>query len=394
MGVLMRSRRKRLFTSEAVSMGHPDKICDQISDAILDAIMAQDPYGRVACETMVKTGMAIVAGEITTKCYVEIPDIVRQTIKEIGYTHSDMGFDYETCSVLTAIQKQSGDIAQGVNADKKKHKKVGAGDQGIVFGYACHETPELMPLPITLARRLIDRATKLRQNGQLGYLRPDGKSQVSIEYENNSPIRIDTVVMSHQHDPSVSQKKLRSDFINKIIKPVLPKELVDRDMKIYTNPTGRFVLGGPYADCGLTGRKIIVDTYGSMGTHGGGAFSGKDPTKVDRSGSYAARYAAKNIVAAGLAERCEVQLAYAIGVAEPIAIDVETFGTSRVPESLIIELVQKNFDFTPMGMISHLKLRRPIFKQTARYGHFGRTGPGYTWEKTDKAKILKKEAGL
>ncbi|MEK7449322.1 MAG: methionine adenosyltransferase [Planctomycetota bacterium] len=390
----MRSSRKRLFTSEAVCMGHPDKICDQISDAVLDAIMAKDPCGRVACETMVKTGMAIVAGEITTSCYVEIPDIVRQTIKEIGYTHADMGFDYETCAVLTAIQRQSEDIALGVNENKKKCKDIGAGDQGIVFGYACHETPELMPMPIMLARKLVNRAAEMRQTGKIPYLRPDGKSQLSIEYENNIPVRIDTVILSLQHNPDVNLKKMKEELIEKIIRPILPKALVNSDLKIMINPTGRFVLGGPYADCGLTGRKVVVDTYGSMGTHGGGAFSGKDPTKVDRSGSYAARYAAKNIVAAGLADRCEVQIAYAIGIPQPVAVDVETFGTAHIPESTIIELVKKYFDFTPIGMINHLKLRRPIYKQTARYGHFGLNNPDYTWEKTDKAALLKKEAGL
>ncbi|MFC1524897.1 methionine adenosyltransferase [Planctomycetota bacterium] len=387
-------RRKRVFTSEAVCMGHPDKVCDQISDGVLDSIMAQDPYGRVACETMVKTGMAIVCGEISTKCYVEIPDIVRATIKEIGYTDAKMGFDYETCAVLTCIQKQSQDIAQGVNENKKRHKKLGAGDQGIVFGYACTETPELMPLPITLARKLVNKAAELRQKRTIPYLRPDGKSQVSVLYEDDQPVKVDSVILSLQHDPGITNKKMRQDLIERIIKPIIPKYLISKNIKYYINPTGRFVLGGPYADCGLTGRKIIIDTYGSMGTHGGGAFSGKDPTKVDRSGAYAARHAAKNVVAAGLAERCEIQLAYAIGVAGPVAIDVETFGTSWVPEQRIIELVRKHFDFTPGGMIKRFNLRRPIYKDLARYGHFGRIGSNYTWEKTDKAALLRKEASL
>lgn len=374
-------------------MGHPDKICDQISDAVLDAILAVDPYGRVACETFVKTGLVMVGGEITTRTYVEIPDIVRQTIKEIGYTDAAMGFDYETCAVLTCIQRQSEDIALGVDENTRKTKKLGAGDQGIVFGYACRETRELMPLPITLARRLINKATQVRQSKALPYLRPDGKSQVTIEYAGDTPRRISAVVLSHQHK-EMNIKQLRKDIMNKIIKPVLPKRLVDKQTKFYINPTGRFVLGGPYADSGLTGRKIMVDTYGSVGTHGGGAFSGKDPSKVDRSGSYAARYAAKNIVAAGLADRCEVQLAYAIGISEPIAINVDTFGTSKISEEKLTRLLQKHFSFSPGDIIRHLKLRRPIYKETARYGHFGRTGPGYTWEKTDKAKLLRRSAHL
>lgn len=387
-------RKRRIFTSEAVCMGHPDKICDQISDAVLDAVMTQDPYGRVACETMVKTGMAIVCGEITTRCYVEIPDIVRETIKGIGYTDAQMGFDYETCAVLVCLQKQSEDIALGVNENRKRHKKLGAGDQGIVFGYACTETPELMPLPITLARKLVNRAAELRQKGTLPYLRPDGKSQVSILYEDDQPIKIDSLVLSLQHDPGIKYQKMREDLIERIIKPSIPKHLFSKQIKYYINPTGRFVLGGPYADSGVTGRKIIVDTYGSMGTHGGGCFSGKDPTKVDRSGAYAARHAAKNVVAAGLAERCEIQLAYAIGIPGPVAIDVETFGTARIPEQRIIDLIKKHFNFTPTEMIRYFNLRRPIYKETAQYGHFGRTGPNYTWEKTDKVNILRKEAGV
>lgn len=384
----MKRRARREFTSEAVCMGHPDKICDQISDAILDGIIAHDPTARVACETMVKTGMVIVAGEITTKTYVEIPDIVRQTIKEIGYTDAKMGFDYETCSVLTCIQKQSPDIAQGV--DEKSNKKLGAGDQGIMFGYACRETAELMPLPIMLARKLVNRAALVRQQSILSYLRPDGKSQVTIDYENDHPVRVNTIILSLQHSPEVSHSKIQKDLIKHIINPIIPRHLMDNKTKILINPTGRFVLGGPYADCGLTGRKVVVDTYGSMGTHGGGAFSGKDPTKVDRSASYAARYIAKNIVAAGLANRCEVQLAYSIGVAEPVTVDVETFGTAQIDEEKIIRLVRKNFDLTPGGIINHLHLRRPIYKHTARYGHFGIKGPGYTWEMTDKIDILRK----
>lgn len=383
-------RYEREFTSEAVCMGHPDKVCDQISDAILDAIMAQDPYGRVACETLVKTGLAIVAGEVTTKCYVEIPDIVRQTIKEIGYTDAKMGFDYETCAVLTCIQKQSPDIAMGVDENTKRHKKLGAGDQGIMFGYACRETPELMPMPITLARKIVNKAAELRQKGVMKYLRPDGKAQITLDYEKEYPVRANTIIVSLQHNPEVSQNKIRRDILEKIIKPVIPERLLDKDTRILTNPTGRFVLGGPYADAGVTGRKIVIDTYGSMGTHGGGAFSGKDPTKVDRSAAYMARYVAKNIVAAGLADRCEVQFAYSIGVAEPVTVDVETFHTARIKESKIIDLVRRHFDLTPSGIIKTLNLRRPIYKQTARYGHFGRELPDYTWEKTDMAATLKK----
>ncbi len=383
-------RYEREFTSEAVCMGHPDKVCDQISDAILDAIMAQDPYGRVACETLVKTGLTIVAGEITTKCYVEIPDIVRQTIKEIGYTDAKMGFDYETCAVLTCIQKQSPDIAMGVDENNKRHKKLGAGDQGIMFGYACRETPELMPMPITLARKIVNKAAELRQNGAMKYLRPDGKAQITLDYEKEYPVRVNTIIVSLQHNPDVSQAKIRRDILEKIIKPVIPERLLDKDTRILTNPTGRFVLGGPYADAGVTGRKIVIDTYGSMGTHGGGAFSGKDPTKVDRSAAYMARYVAKNIVASGLADRCEVQFAYSIGVAEPVTVDVETFHTAKIKELKIIDLVRKNFDLTPGGIIKKLNLRRPIYKQTARYGHFGRELPDYTWEKTDMVATLKK----
>lgn len=387
----MQRRKKRLFTSEAVCIGHPDKVCDQISDAVLDAIIADDPYSRVACETSVKTGLVLVSGEITTTTYVEIPDIVRQTIKEIGYTDASMGFDYETCAVLTCIQRQSADIALGVDEDKKKHKELGAGDQGMMFGYACKETPELMPLPITLARQLVNRAADVRIEGDLSYLRPDGKAQVTVEYEGDKPVRVDAVVLSLQHNPEISYNKLKQDFTEQIINKVIPKYLLDKKTRYFINPTGRFVLGGPYADAGLTGRKIIVDTYGGIGRHGGGSFSGKDPTKVDRSASYAARYAAKNIVAAGLADRCEVQLAYAIGVPQPVAIDVETFGTGKIAEEKLSAILRRYFDFSVSGIIEHLKLRRPIYKQTARYGHFGRTGDGYTWEKTDKVALLKRE---
>jgi len=383
-------RVKREFTSESVCMGHPDKICDQISDAILDEIIGKDPTARVACETMVKTGMAIVAGEITTKTYVEIPDVVRRTIKEIGYTDAKMGFDYETCAVLTCIQKQSPDIAMGVDENTKHHKKLGAGDQGMMFGYACRETPELMPMPIMLSRKLVNRAAAVRQKGILKYLRPDGKSQITIDYENDHPVRINTVILSLQHNPEVSHAQIKKDAMKHIILPTLPKHLLDSKTRMLINPTGRFVYGGPYADCGLTGRKIIVDTYGGMGTHGGGCFSGKDPTKVDRSAAYMARYVAKNIVASGLANRCQVQFAYSIGVAEPVTVDVETFGTAKIKEAAIIKLVRDNFDLTPSGIINHLHLRRPIYKHTARYGHFGVNGPGYTWELTDKVNLLRK----
>ena len=383
-------RIKREFTSESVCMGHPDKICDQISDAILDEIIGKDPTARVACETMVKTGMAIVAGEITTKTYVEIPDVVRRTIKEIGYTDAKMGFDYETCAVLTCIQKQSPDIAMCVDENTKHHKKLGAGDQGMMFGYACRETPELMPMPIMLSRKLVNRAAAVRQKGILKYLRPDGKSQITIDYENDHPVRINTVILSLQHNPEVSHAQIKKDAMKHIILPTLPKHLLDSKTRMLINPTGRFVYGGPYADCGLTGRKIIVDTYGGMGTHGGGCFSGKDPTKVDRSAAYMARYVAKNIVASGLANRCQVQFAYSIGVAEPVTVDVETFGTAKIKEAAIIKLVRDNFDLTPSGIINHLHLRRPIYKHTARYGHFGVNGPGYTWELTDKVNLLRK----
>lgn len=379
--------KRYLFTSESVTEGHPDKIADQISDAVLDAIFAQDPYGRVACETLVTTGLAFVAGEITTKCYVDIPGIVRDVIRDAGYTRAKYGFDYETCAVITAIQEQSPDIALGVDVH-------GAGDQGLMFGYATMETPEFMPLPIMLAHKLTRGLAQVRKKGILEYLRPDGKSQVTVEYLDGSPNRVDTVVVSAQHSPDVPLRQLREDIVEKVIIPVLPKELYDPErIKYHINPTGRFVIGGPQGDTGLTGRKIIVDTYGGVGSHGGGCFSGKDPTKVDRSGSYAVRYIAKNIVAAGLASKCEVQVAYAIGVAEPVSIMVDTFGTGLIPDDELRELIRKNFDLTPAGIIRDLDLRRPIYKLTAVYGHFGRTEPEFTWERTDKADLLREEAG-
>jgi len=373
-----------LFTSESVTEGHPDKVADQISDGILDAILAGDPAGRVAAETLVTTGLAFVSGEITTRTYVEIPSLVRSIIRDIGYTDSSIGFDADTCAVVTSIDDQSGDIAMGVDTG-------GAGDQGLMFGYACRETPELMPMPILLAHRLCERLAKLRKNGKLDYLRPDGKSQVTIEYEGGKPVRIDTVVVSTQHHPDVKTKTIREDVIEHVLGPVLPKRLVDwKKMRIFVNPTGRFVSGGPKADTGLTGRKIIVDTYGGMGSHGGGALSGKDPSKVDRSACYAARWVAKNLVAAGLCDRVEVQLAYAIGVAQPVSIMCDTMGTGVIPDSQITRLVRKNFDLTPAGIIKDLKLRRPIYRKTAAYGHFGRELEGFTWEETTRAKALAK----
>jgi S-adenosylmethionine synthetase len=382
------ARKDYFFTSESVTEGHPDKIADQISDAILDAILAQDPVARVACETLVTTGLAFVAGEISTTCYVHIPDIVRETIRDIGYTRAKYGFDYETCSVITSIDQQSSDIAMGVDTG-------GAGDQGLMFGFACNETEELMPLPIMLAHKIAMQLSEARRNDVLPYLRPDGKSQVTIEYKDGKPFRIDTVVVSSQHSPDVHLKDLKDDIIEKVVRPIIPKELLDEEkIKYYINPTGRFVVGGPMGDTGLTGRKIIVDSYGGVGSHGGGCFSGKDPTKVDRSGAYVSRYIAKNIVAAGIADRVEVQLAYAIGVPEPVSILVDTFKTGKIDEHKIVSLVRKNFDLTPKGIIEHLDLRRPIFKKTAAYGHFGKNDPDFTWEKTDKAGTLRKEAGL
>jgi S-adenosylmethionine synthetase len=377
-----------LFTSESVTEGHPDKIADQISDGILDAIFAQDKFSRVACETVLTTGIAFVAGEISTKAYVEIPDIVRAVIKDVGYTDARWGFDYHTCSVLTSIHNQSGDIAQGVDSG-------GAGDQGLMFGYATNETEELMPMPIVLAHRLTRRLAEVRKKKILPWVLPDGKSQVTIEYRDGRPARVDTVVVSTQHMDNVTNKQIERDIIEKVIKPVMPKGIFDPvSVKYHINPTGRFVVGGPMGDTGLTGRKIIVDTYGGVGSHGGGAFSGKDPSKVDRSASYMARYIAKNLVAAGLAEKCEIQLAYAIGVADPVSILIHTKDTENVELELIDKLVRKHFPMTPRGIIEHLKLRRPIYRATAAYGHFGRNEPGFTWEKTDKAKILAKEAGL
>jgi S-adenosylmethionine synthetase len=382
------SRNNYLFTSESVTEGHPDKIADQISDGILDAIIAQDKYCRVACETILTTGIAFVAGEISTKAYVEIPDIIRDVIEEVGYCDASWGFDFHTCSVLTAIHQQSGDIAMGVDTG-------GAGDQGLMFGYASNETSELMPMPIVLAHKLTKRLAEVRKKNILPWVRPDGKSQVTVEYRDGKPVRIDTIVVSTQHSPDVTSKKIERDVIEHVIKPVMPKGLFDPvSVKYYINPTGRFVTGGPMGDTGLTGRKIIVDTYGGVGSHGGGAFSGKDPSKVDRSASYMARYIAKNIVAAGLAEKCEIQLAYAIGVPDPVSILIHTKDTEMVDIPLLDKLVRKHFPMTPRGIIDHLKLRRPIYKATAAYGHFGRTEPGFTWEKTDKAKILRKEAGL
>jgi S-adenosylmethionine synthetase len=394
---------KKLFTSESVTEGHPDKICDQISDAILDAMLTLDPNARVAIETTVTTGLVLVCGEVTTKCYVDIPSVVRKTIREIGYTRAKFGFDADTCAVLISIGEQSADIALGVDkaleaktgeVSEKDIESIGAGDQGMMFGYASSETESCMPLSIDLAHRLALCLCKVRKTGELDYLRPDGKTQVTVEYEDNKPVRINTIVISTQHHPEVTQEQIRRDILDHVVFPTVPTELLDDKTKYFVNPTGRFVIGGPQGDSGVTGRKIIVDTYGGMARHGGGAFSGKDPTKVDRSAAYAARYAAKNVVAAGIADRCEIQLAYAIGVAQPVSVAVETFNTGKIPDEKIVELINTVFDFRPAGIIKALDLRRPIYKQIAAYGHFGRTDLDLPWEKTDKAAELRKLAGL
>jgi S-adenosylmethionine synthetase len=382
------ARDEYLFTSESVTEGHPDKIADQISDAVLDAILAQDPMGRVACETLLTTGLVVVAGEITTSCYVDIPRVARDTIKGVGYTRAKYGFDFETCGVITAIDEQSSDIALGVD-------RLGAGDQGLMFGYACAESEELMPLPIVLAHRLARRLSEVRKSGQVGYLRPDGKSQVSVRYVDQKPVSVENVVISTQHGPDVPLEQIRADMVEHVIRPVIPPHMVDAKRIVYhINPTGRFVTGGPMGDTGLTGRKIIVDTYGGSCPHGGGAFSGKDPTKVDRSACYMARHVAKNIVAAGLAERCQVQVAYAIGVADPVSIMVDTFGTGKVPNAELEAMVRRHFDFTPIGIIKYLDLRRPIYRKTAAYGHFGRSEPEFSWERTNRVKDLRDDAGV
>ena len=386
--------REYLFTSESVSEGHPDKVADQISDAVLDAILAQDPHGRVACETLVSTGLVVISGEITTRADINYMDIARNTVKRIGYDDSEIGFDYKSCAVLTAINRQSSDIAQGVNEGEGLDLDQGAGDQGLMFGYATNETPSLMPFPIYYAHRIMQRQAEVRKDGRLPWLRPDAKSQLTVKYVDGKPVAIDTVVVSTQHHPDISHADLTEAVIEEVIKPVLPKEFLSDNTRYLINPTGRFVIGGPNGDCGLTGRKIIVDTYGGAAHHGGGAFSGKDPSKVDRSGAYAGRYVAKNVVAAGLADRCEVQVAYAIGVAKPVSLMVETFGTGKIADEKIVELIQAHFDLRPKGIIAALDLLRPIYSRTAAYGHFGRDEADFTWENTDKAAVLRAAAGL